>query len=217
MQKAAIRGKLALDYAGNEALNTICSNLSFSGKNIRKIVVTSCEPNDGKSFVSIQVAYNMAKRGKRVLLIDADLRLSVLNAHYDIQLGGPGYGLAHFLSGQCALEDAVYETNLENFFLIPSGTDVQAPLSLIATPDFDKMIQSGNRQKLRRERDRSGIREDTPAGSAGGEEPDGTDRDANSRVYSEQGDDGPPEHEEILQLRREIRIQQVRTVREVRV
>ena len=141
MQKAAIRGKLALDYAGNEALNTICSNLSFSGKNIRKIVVTSCEPNDGKSFVSIQVAYNMAKRGKRVLLIDADLRLSVLNAHYDIQLGGPGYGLAHFLSGQCALEDAVYETNLENFFLIPIGTDVQAPLSLIATPDFDKMIQ----------------------------------------------------------------------------
>ena len=106
MQKAAIRGKLALDYAGNEALNTICSNLSFSGKNIRKIVVTSCEPNDGKSFVSIQVAYNMAKRGKRVLLIDADLRLSVLNAHYDIQLGGIRAGAfpeRTMLVGRCGL------------------------------------------------------------------------------------------------------------------
>ena len=142
MMKAAIKGKLDLDYAGNEALNTICSNLTFSGKNIKKIVVTSCEPNDGKSFVAMQLAVNMAKRGKKVLLIDADLRLSVLNAHYEIQLSGAGHGLAHFLSGQCSLEDSLYETNLQNVYLIPIGTDVQAPLSLIATPDFDKLIEA---------------------------------------------------------------------------
>ena len=35
MQKATINGNLTLDYAGNEALNTICSNLSFAGKNIK--------------------------------------------------------------------------------------------------------------------------------------------------------------------------------------
>ena len=132
MQKAIIKGKLNLDYAGSEAFNTVCSNLTFSGKNVKKIVITSCEPNDGKSFIAIQIAVNMANRGKRVLLIDADLRLSVLNAHYGIELMGPGYGLAHFLSGQCQLEDAVYETSVPNVYLIPIGTDVQAPLSLIA-------------------------------------------------------------------------------------
>lgn len=142
MMKAAINAKLDLDYAGNEAMNTICSNLTFSGKNIKKIVITSCEPNDGKSFVAMQVVVNMAKRGKRVLLIDADLRLSVLNAHYEIQLMSDGHGLAHYLSGQCSLEDAMYATNLPNVFLIPIGTDVQAPLSLIATPDFDKLIEA---------------------------------------------------------------------------
>ncbi len=142
MQKATIQQNLELDYAGTEALNTICSNLVFSGKNVRKIVITSCEPNDGKSFVAMQVVYNMAKRGKRVLLLDADLRLSVLNAHYNIQLIGQGYGLAHLLSGQCQLEEAIYETNIPNVFLIPIGTDVQAPLSLIATPDFDNLIQA---------------------------------------------------------------------------
>ena len=142
MQKAIISSNLNLDYAGSEAMNTICSNLTFSGKNIRKIVITSCEPNDGKSFVSVQVAVNMARRGKRVLLIDADLRLSVMNAHYGIQLVGQGHGLAHFLSGQCPLEDAMYETNIPNVYLIPIGTDVQAPLSLIATPDFDKLINA---------------------------------------------------------------------------
>ena len=142
MQRAQINGKLDLDYAGSEAFNTVCSNLSFSGKNVKKIVVTSCEPNDGKSFISIQIAVNMAKRGKKVMMIDADLRLSVLNAHYEIQLSGPGYGLAHYLSGQCQFEDAVYETSVPNMFLIPIGTDVQAPLSLISTPDFDHMIRA---------------------------------------------------------------------------
>ena len=142
MQQAIINGNLDLDYAGSEAINTVCSNLSFAGRNIRKIVITSCEPNDGKSFVAIQLAANMARRGKKTLLIDADMRLSVLNAHYNIQLSDSGAGLAHFLSGQCRLEDAMYQTNIPNLFLIPIGTDVQAPLSLIATAEFSRMIQA---------------------------------------------------------------------------
>ncbi len=142
MLKAMIKGNLTLDYAGNEALNTICSNLTFAGKNIKKIVITSCEPNDGKSFVAIQTAVNMARRGKRVVLMDADLRLSVLNAHYGIELAGQKYGLAHLLSGQCQIDDIVYETNISNVFYIPIGTDVQVPLSLIATPDFDNLVQT---------------------------------------------------------------------------
>ena len=142
MQNAVINGNIKLDYAGSEAINTICSNLMFSGVNVRKIVVTSCEPNDGKTFVAMQVAANMARRGKKALLIDADLRMSVLNAQYDIQLQGSGAGLAHLLSGQCTLEDALYETSQPNLFLIPAGTDVQSPLSLIDTPDFVRMTEA---------------------------------------------------------------------------
>ena len=142
MYTALISGNLSLDYAGSEAVNTICSNLTFAGRDVRRIVVTSCEPNDGKSFVSMQVASNMARRGKRVLLVDADLRLSVLNSHYMIRLTGPGCGLAHLLSGQCGLEDAYYQTNIENLYLLPIGTDVQAPLNLIATQEFSALIRS---------------------------------------------------------------------------
>ena len=142
MRQAFIKGNLDLDYSGSEAINTVCSNLSFAGRNIKKIVITSCEPNDGKSFVAIQLAANMARRGKKTLLIDADMRLSVLNAHYDIQLADSGAGLAHFLSGQCGLDDAMYQTNIPNLFFIPIGTDVQAPLSLIATTEFSRMIQA---------------------------------------------------------------------------
>ncbi|MBQ9210445.1 MAG: CpsD/CapB family tyrosine-protein kinase [Clostridia bacterium] len=142
MNSAMINRDLNLNYSGAEAINTICSNLTFSGKNIKKIVITSCEANDGKTFISMQIAVNMAKRGKRVLLMDADMRLSVMTAQYDIQLGGNAVGLAHLLSGQCMLEDAIYRTNIPNFYLIPIGTDVKAPLSLIATPDFENLLNA---------------------------------------------------------------------------
>lgn len=141
MWDASIEANLELDFSGSEAVNMICSNLMFAGKNIKKIVVTSCEPNDGKSFVAMQAAVNMAKRGKKVLLIDADLRNSCLNIRYDIRMAGYRMGLAHYLSGQCVLEDAIYETNLQNVYLIPIGKDVQAPLSLIVSPDFEKLIK----------------------------------------------------------------------------
>lgn len=141
MWEASIGANLELDFSGSEAINMICSNLLFAGKNIKKIVVTSCEPNNGKSFVSMQIIVNMAKRGKKVLLIDADMRHSFLNIRYDIRLAGYRMGLAHYLSGQCVLEDAIYQTDLPNIYLIPIGKDVQAPLSLIVSPDFESLIQ----------------------------------------------------------------------------
>ena len=142
MFSAMINSNLQLDYAGVEAINTICSNLLFSKKSIGKFVVTSCEANDGKTFISLQIAANMAKRGKSVLLIDADLRMSVMLGYYKIRLIGNNKGLAHLLSGQCQLDEVIYETNIHNMYLIPTGADVQAPLSLIATPDFENLIKT---------------------------------------------------------------------------
>ena len=52
MKKAEIRSLKEMDYVAREALNTICSNLSFAGKNLKKIVFTSCSAADGKSFLT---------------------------------------------------------------------------------------------------------------------------------------------------------------------
>lgn len=140
MNKATFNTNLKLDYSGEEAINTVCSNLTFSGNNIKKVVITSCEPNNGKSFISMQTAINMGNRGKRVLLIDADMRMSVFNAHHDVRFKGSRCGLAHLLSGQCDINDALYETNLPNVYYIPIGAEIQAPLNLIATPHFEEVL-----------------------------------------------------------------------------
>ena len=59
-----------------EAFRTLRSNLQFSefGKNLKVIVVTSSNPNEGKSEVSINLAASLAQQGKKVIIVDADMR-----------------------------------------------------------------------------------------------------------------------------------------------
>ena len=97
-----------LDYSGTEALNTICSNLIYSGRDLKKIVITSCMAGEGKSFMTIHIVQNLARRGKSVIMVDADLRRSFMIKRYGLETEGEWRGLAHFLAGYDELEDIVY-------------------------------------------------------------------------------------------------------------
>ena len=142
MKKVTIRQSMTLDYAGEEALNTICTNLAFSGRNLRKIVFTSNLQSEGKSWMAMHVLANLAQRGRKVVLVDADMRRSFLMQRYKMEADGEIFGLAHYLTGQCELEDAIYETNLDGACLIPAGRDVTNPVSLVDTPFFKQMLDT---------------------------------------------------------------------------
>ena len=146
MKKVTIRQSMTLDYAGEEALNTICTNLAFSGRNLRKIVFTSNLQSEGKSWMAMHVLANLAQRGRKVVLVDADMRRSFLMQRYKMEADGEIFGLAHYLTGQCELEDAIYETNLNGACLIPAGRDVTNPVSLVDTPFFKQMLETLSEQ-----------------------------------------------------------------------
>lgn len=133
-----------LDYGGQEALNAICSNLSFAGRDLKKIVLTSSTAGEGKSTMAARIAVNMAGRGKNVLLIDLDLRRSYMVQRLGLQLQVPGSmtGVVHYLAGYCSLEDACYNTNIPGLYLMPAGRDVANPIPLIDSPDFQRMLDS---------------------------------------------------------------------------
>ena len=67
-----------LDYSANESYKSLRTNLLFCGEDKKVIAVTSCTPNEGKSSVTMNLAVSMAEAGKKVILIDADMRKSVL-------------------------------------------------------------------------------------------------------------------------------------------
>lgn len=141
MKQMTINQLPPLDYTCNEALNSICTNLIFAGHNLKKIVITSNDPSDGKSWMTMHIAVNLAERGRRVLLIDADLRRSYMVQRYQLRFEDEGFGLAHYLSGQCSLDDCVYETDKPGMCMIPVGRDVANPIPLIDTPYFAEMLE----------------------------------------------------------------------------
>ena len=142
MREARIGRIEVLDYAGTEALNAICSNLSFAGRNLRKILLTSATEGEGKSFLTMQIAQNLAKRGKSVCVVDADLRRSFMTKRYEMTTNGEWVGLAHYLAGFNDLDDVIYQTNLYQICMIPVGRDVSNPVPLLDTPNFAEMLNT---------------------------------------------------------------------------
>ncbi len=135
-----------LDYRANEAYKTLRTNIQFCGEEIKVITFTSCTPNEGKSSISLNLAVSFAEVGKKVMLVDADLRKSVLIGRYKI--GEIEFGLTHYLSGQKELGDVICQTYVSNLDIIFSGTYSPNPAELLNSSRFNKMIS-----KLREEYD----------------------------------------------------------------
>ncbi len=126
------------DYRLTEGLNQLKTNLAFCGKDIKVITITSSVPNEGKSSVAFDLSKTMAEGGKKILMVDADLRKSVLAAKYHIQ--GIDKGLSHYLTGQAEIEDIIYETETEGFYLSVAGPLSPDPTSLLDSDQFQKFI-----------------------------------------------------------------------------
>ena len=109
------------DYNYKEAIKTLRTNIQFCGSSIRAVLFTSSLPDEGKSDISFALAESLAQIGKKTILIDADIRKSILVDRY--QLRQEVAGLSQYLSGQKALEDVIYKTNEENLSVI-----LQAPI-----------------------------------------------------------------------------------------
>ncbi|HEX3022036.1 MAG TPA: CpsD/CapB family tyrosine-protein kinase [Lachnospiraceae bacterium] len=138
MEKIAFEKREELDYSANEAYKALRTNIQFSGDDIKVIALTSCTPNEGKSSVSFNLAVSFAQSGKKVILIDADLRKSVLVGRYKV--GAIEKGLTHYLSGQEELANTIFETDVENMHIIFSGPIAPNPSELLGNQNFIDMI-----------------------------------------------------------------------------
>lgn len=138
MKKLTIDFPQINDYRMTEGLNQLKTNLAFCGKDIKVITMTSSVPNEGKSSVSFDLSKTLAESGKKILMIDADLRKSVLAAKYHIQ--GIDKGLSHYLTGQAEAQDIIYETDVEGFYLTVAGPLSPDPTTLLDSEAFEQFI-----------------------------------------------------------------------------
>jgi protein-tyrosine kinase len=126
---------------GVEAFRTLGTRLYLLKKQrpLQKILVTSPFSGDGKTFVSANLAQALAQQGQRVLLIDADLRLSTLHTSFG---AAPGPGLTEYLNGECDQDSIVQKSPLDNLFLIAGGKHMEVATELLANGRLEELVLS---------------------------------------------------------------------------
>jgi protein-tyrosine kinase len=126
---------------GTEEFRTLRSRLYHTREKmtLKKILVTSALPKEGKSFTSANLAQVLVRQhGRRVLLIDADLRAPRLHT----MLGTTSTpGLANYLQGSADEFSIMQRGPMENLFFIPSGQQISDPAELVANGKLKVLLQ----------------------------------------------------------------------------
>ncbi|MEI5907383.1 CpsD/CapB family tyrosine-protein kinase [Bacillus spongiae] len=124
----------------SEQYRTLRTNIQFSvvDEEIHSIMVTSAGPGEGKSTTVANLAVVFAQQGKRVLLIDADMRKPT--AHYTFNLGN-GIGLTNVLMRQVTLQEASQETFVPNLDLLACGPIPPNPAELLSSKSMKRFLK----------------------------------------------------------------------------
>ncbi|MEJ0003501.1 MAG: polysaccharide biosynthesis tyrosine autokinase [Pararobbsia sp.] len=123
-----------------EALRNFRTALQFGMADApnRVVALTGPSPSVGKSFLTVNLAVLMAEAGKRVLLIDADLRRGHLGDYFGRR---GGQGLSELLCGQIDPREALVTTGMHNLHFIGSGAHPPNPSELLMTPRLRQCVE----------------------------------------------------------------------------
>ncbi|WP_077329073.1 CpsD/CapB family tyrosine-protein kinase [Virgibacillus siamensis] len=123
----------------SEQYRTIRTNLQFSSvdETLQAIMVTSSGPDEGKSMTTANLAVVYAQQGKKVLLIDGDLRKPTV--HYTFRLDNLN-GLSNVLVGDNQLTEAIITSDVENLDVMTSGPIPPNPSELLGSNKMQKLL-----------------------------------------------------------------------------
>ena len=121
--------KREMSYAMTEELNTLRTNIQFSGVDKKVIVMTSSFSGEGKSTITYQLAKSLAELGKSVMV-------------NMLESGSVDKGLSHYLSGQCSLSEAVYATESSRLHILFAGPVPPNPTELLSGELFKDTLNS---------------------------------------------------------------------------
>lgn len=123
----------------SEQFRTVRTNINFStpDKELKTLLFTSSSPGEGKSTSAANVAIVFAQEGKKVLLVDADMRKPTM--HYTFNTTNTT-GLSNLLTKQWALEEVTKVTDIEGLFLITCGPIPPNPAELIGSNSMEALM-----------------------------------------------------------------------------
>ena len=122
-----------------EAVRSLRTSLQFALVESRNsiVAVSGPAPGVGKSFLTANLAHLLGEAGKRVVVVDADLRRGRLHGYYG---GERKHGLSDVIAGEVPLDAAIRETRSENVSFVPTGTIPPNPAELLGSERFSRVL-----------------------------------------------------------------------------
>ncbi|KAA9340707.1 GumC family protein [Adhaeribacter soli] len=111
--------------------------------NRKKIMITSSVAGEGKSFVSTNLAYSLATSGKKVVLLDFDLRNPNTSLMFDLFKQN---GIIEYLNDEVRLETIIRETSFKNLSVVPAGMDIGDHTELLLNGKLDELFEGLEKQ-----------------------------------------------------------------------
>ncbi|WP_425414696.1 CpsD/CapB family tyrosine-protein kinase [Peribacillus kribbensis] len=129
----------------SEQYRTIRTNIQFSSidEELQTLIVTSAGPGEGKSTTTANMAVVFAQQGKKVLLVDGDLRKPTV--HYTFSFTNT-FGLTSVLSKQISFQEAVKTSQIENLDILPSGPLPPNPAELLSSRSMMELLRIAKEQ-----------------------------------------------------------------------
>lgn len=138
MNRTEIKLSGVENFFTQEAYKVLRSNMQFCGQNVRVIAITSCYENEGKTCISLHLGKSFAELDKKVLVIDADMRKSVMLGRNSSSKDAKG--LSELLSGLAEIDECIYETQYPFLNIIFSGKYPPNPVELLSSVNFTELV-----------------------------------------------------------------------------
>ena len=119
----------------------IRTNLTFMSADepIRAMVITSASPREGKTTVTANIAISLAQSGKRVLMVDTDLRRPRIHRAFGVS---GARGATNVIVGEKVLADVVLSTDIPNLDVLPCGPVPPNPSELLHSRGFSELVEA---------------------------------------------------------------------------
>ncbi|MEG3246134.1 tyrosine-protein kinase [Streptococcus suis] len=132
------RKKKELVNKTEEYFNAIRTNIQLSGADIKVVGITSVQANEGKSTTATSLALAYARSGYKTVLVDADIRNSVVSGFFKPMTKITG--LTDYLAGTTDLSQGLCDTDIPNLTAIESGKVSPNPTALLQSKNFENLL-----------------------------------------------------------------------------
>ena len=123
-----------------ESIRELRINLQFLSSNQHNVIgITSSVSGEGKTFCAVNLGAVIAQSGKKVLVLDADLRNSSMNSYFNVPR--VKHGLSSYLIGTSKIENIINTTEIKNMHVIFAGPIPPNPADLLGLPNMPQLIQ----------------------------------------------------------------------------